>query len=378
VPGPTGKIRVDEARSDVLIVGAGLIGAAIAWLLSKARCRVVLIDAGRLGGEASAAGAGMLAPGGEYRKPSRAAHFALESLTTYPAFVRELENESGTEIDFRHCGAIELAYDVDRWQALKERAALQRRFGICVDSICPSSLSSLAPGVNQTGIHGALFYPKDACVAPTDLLRALRIVCERRGVTILENAPVQRIRSEQGKVTAHLGCVRITGGKLVLAAGAWSSLVPIDHCGEAVRLPASFPVKGHIVGYQLPAGSLRPILRHGHHYVLQRKNGFTLAGSSEERCGFNRDPNAEQIREIRAGVGSFYSPIASTEPAKEWIGFRPGIEQGEPALSRVPGTDVWLAYGHYRNGILLTPATAHLLASAILADRPEFQLLDAM
>jgi glycine oxidase len=106
------------ALHDVLIVGAGLIGSAIAWLLSKSGCSVVLMDAGRFGGEASSAGAGMLAPGGEYREPSPAAQFAIESLAMYPAFVRQLEKESGVPIDYRNCGAIELAYERECWRAL--------------------------------------------------------------------------------------------------------------------------------------------------------------------------------------------------------------------------------------------------------------------
>ena len=95
-----------DAVHEVLVVDAGLIGSSIAWLLSKAGCRVVLIDAGSFGGEASAAGAGMLAPGGEYGEPSPAARFAIESLAMYPTFVRQLEKESGLSIDYRKCGRL--------------------------------------------------------------------------------------------------------------------------------------------------------------------------------------------------------------------------------------------------------------------------------
>lgn len=212
-----------DAVHDVLIVGAGLIGSSIAWLLSKAGCRVVLIDAGSFGGEASAAGAGMLAPGGEYREPSPAARFAIESLATYPTFVRQLEQESGLSIDYRKCGAIELAYDRERWRELRRRADVQRRFGIAVQSLCPSSLSPVVPGLTLEGLVGALYYPDEACVAPGDLLRALRTVCERQGVKILENSPVESIDAERGRVMVRLREHRITGQNLVLAAGAWSS-----------------------------------------------------------------------------------------------------------------------------------------------------------
>jgi glycine oxidase len=351
---------------DVLIVGAGLIGGAIAWLLSKSGCSVVLMDAGRFGGEASCAGAGMLAPGGEYREPSPAAQFAIESLAMYPAFVRQLEEESGVPIDYRNCGAIELAYERERWHALQSRAEVQRNFGIPVHLLCPSSLSAVAPGLNSEGLLGALYYAKDACVAPADLLRALRALCDRGGVKVLENTPVENIDAERDRVTVRIKKQHITGRNLVLSAGAWSSLIPLSRSGAPASIPTSVPVKGHLVGYQLPPRSLRPILRHGHHYIVQRGTGFTVAGSSEETCGFNRRVNPDRIREIRAEVGSFYTPLLTKEPTREWVGFRPGIEHQGPVISRVPGTRVWLAYGHYRNGILLTPATAHLVSGEIL------------
>lgn len=374
--GIAGERRLSAAGSDVLepnalhevlVVGAGLIGSSIAWLLSKAGCRVVLIDAGSFGGEASAAGAGMLAPGGEYREPSPAARFAIESLAMYPTFVRQLEKESGLSIDYRKCGAIELAYDRGRWCELRKRADVQRRFGISAQRLCLSSLSAVAPGLNLEGLCGARYYPDDACVAPGDLLRALRVVCVREGVKILENSPVESIGAERGLVIVRVRERSISGRNLVLAAGAWSSQIPVNRSGVTTHIPESFPVKGHLVGYQLLPGSLRPILRNGHHYVVQRKNGFTIAGSSEERCGFNRSVNPVRISEIRNAAGSIYSPISMREPTREWTGFRPASERQRPTLGRVSGTNVWLAYGHYRNGILLTPATAHLVSRQILS-----------
>jgi glycine oxidase len=376
--GRLSNVLEPEAFHDVLVVGAGLIGSSIAWLLSKAGCRVVLIDAGSFGGEASAAGAGMLAPGGEYREPSPAARLAIESLAMYPTFVRQLEKESGLSIDYRKCGAIELAYDLERWRELRRRADVQRRFGIPAQSLCPSSLSAVAPGLNLEGLVGALYYPDEACVAPADLLRALRTVCHREGVKIRENSPVESIDAEDGRVIVRIRGQRISGRNLVLAAGAWSSQIPVSRSGVAAHLPESFPVKGHLVGYRLLSGSLRPILRNGHHYIVQRQTGFTIVGSSEEQCGFNRSVNPERISEIRNAVGSFYSPISTLEPTREWVGFRPGSGRKGPTIGRVPGTNVWLAYGHYRNGILLTPATAHFVSSQILGSSYKPQEVDSV
>ena len=145
---PTFSGKVQETESpDAIVVGAGLIGCAISWLLARAGRSVHLIDAGKLGGEASSAGAGMLAPGGEYKEPSPDAHFAIESLAMYPGFVQQLESDSGFEIDFRNCGAIELAFAREEWGKLQRQAEVQRRFGIAVDPICISALGAHVPGI---------------------------------------------------------------------------------------------------------------------------------------------------------------------------------------------------------------------------------------
>jgi glycine oxidase len=353
---------------DVIVVGAGLIGSAIAWLLARAGRSVCLIDAGTLGGEASGAGAGMLAPGGEYKEPSADAHFAIESLAMYPSFVQQLESESARQIDFRKCGAIELAFTTANWSKLRGQADVQRRFGIAVDPICVSALGALVSGLETKELTGALFYPKDCCVDPGDLLRALRTACERHKVKILEGSPVDEIEVHEDRVGVHVGQCRAVARHVVLAAGAWTSGIPITASGRPIGIPRSVPVKGHLVGYSLPANSLRPIVRHRHHYLVQRKTGFTVAGASSEWCGFDHTLNPQQCRCIQEGVSSFYTVLRNLEPARRWLGFRPGIEQSSPAIGRITGTNLWVAYGHYRNGILLTPATAHLVASHILKD----------
>jgi len=353
---------------DVIVVGAGLIGSSIAWLLARSGRSVCLIDAGALGGEASGAGAGMLAPGGEYKQSSAHAHFAIESLAMYPSFVQQLESESALQIDFRKCGAIELAFAAAHWSKLRHQADVQRRFGIAVDSICISALGALVSGLETKKLTGALFYPKDCCVDPGDLLQALHTACERHKVTILEGSPVDEIQVQEDRVGVRFGQYRIVARHVVLAAGAWSSGSPITALGRPIRIPRSVPVKGHLIGYSLRANSLRPIVRHRHYYLVQRKTGFTVAGASSEWCGFDRTLDPRQCRSIQESVSSFYPLVRAVQPARTWFGFRPGIEQPGPAIGRITGTNLWVAYGHYRNGILLTPAIAHLVASQILKE----------
>lgn len=290
-----------------------------------------------MGGEASWAGAGMLAPGGEFVRRSPWIGLALGSLRMYPEFLRELSEESGLAIDYRACGALETAEPAGEWPALLRRAEAQRELGI----------ECIAEG-------SALRYPKDALVDPREAMAALRVACARRGVTIVENAPRTPLDDDDAS--------------LVIAAGAWAGGVEVRSGGRVLDLPRSYPVKGHLLGYRLPPGSLHPILRRGHTYLLQRSSGFTVAGSNEETIGFDRTLGRAIAADLHRRAVSLFGYLEGLTPDECWTGFRPATETGEPVIGRVAGTRVWLAYGHYRNGILMAPATAERVAGEILSD----------
>ena len=117
-------------------------------------------------------------------------------------------------------------------------------------------------------------------------------------------------------------------------------------------------MRGHLVGFDLEPGSLGPILRQGHTYVIQRSNGFTIAGTSSEQVGFDRQLDPEIVADIRARACELVPRLRSAPEPKAWLGFRPATAGFELSIGRLPDTRLWLAYGHYRNGILLAPATA--------------------
>jgi glycine/D-amino acid oxidase-like deaminating enzyme len=334
---------------DVIIIGGGIIGGSIAWRMAQAGARVTLVDAGAFGGEASWAGAGMLAPGGEFVTGSSWAEFALESLALYPEFVEELKRESDLGIDYRRCGAFEISRTEAEWQDMLARRAAQAKLGI------------------RSEVAGdGLFYPDDALVDPRDVTRALRSACEKRGVRIREQtrALAVRVTGERADVETSGGV--LSGSAAVLAAGAWSGAIPVFGPDGRIGIPATFPVRGHLLGYALEPGSLGPILRHGHTYVMQRSSGFTIAGTSSEEVGFNRELDSLIVDEIRARASELFPRLRSATEPTAWLGFRPATEGFEPAIGRVGDTCLWLAYGHYRNGILLAPATAARVAGEVM------------
>jgi glycine oxidase len=328
---------------DAIVIGAGIIGASIAWRLAQAGMSVTLLDAGELGGEASWAGAGMLAPGGEFTAQTPLVRFALESLGQYPAFVQELESEAHARIDYRRCGAVEIACTPTEWQDLQERRTAQQVLGI---------RSTTVQGIPAAA--GALFYPDEAIVDPRDVTRALRCACHARQVQILEQTRAIEIRPASDRIDIETSAGPLSASAAVLAAGAWSSTIPITRA----KITPTFPVRGHLLGYTLPPGSLGPILRRGPTYLLQRASGFTIAGTSSEQAGFDRRLDPAIIAAIHARACELMPRLRDAPEPHAWLGFRPATADFEPVIGRLGDTPLWLAYGHYRNGILLAPATA--------------------
>ena len=340
---PTCQVYDSLVTSDGLIIGGGIIGCSIAWRLAQRGLKITVIDAGRIGHEASLAGAGMLAPGGEAVSASSEAgpespwaRRMVESLAMYPDFVRELEAASGLKIEFQICGAYEYPSADADWAQLLARAGKQRALGI----------ESVVEGER-------LFFPGDGQVKPRHVVNALKVAAAELGVEFIEDTPVQAIESNGVRTAKGL----VQAGFTVLAAGAWASqLMP--------ELPRSFPVKGHLIGYRMPAGSVPHIERRGHHYILQRKCGFTIAGSTSELVGFDRTLDLEIVANLHEETKRYLLSLPD-EWESAWIGFRPAVD-GEPRVERWRDSNLWLAYGHFRNGILLAPLTAKLLADAIL------------
>jgi len=328
---------------------------------------VTLIDAGSVGGEASWAGAGMLAPGGEIVSREPWLDLGLESMRMYPAFVDELQHASGVTIDYRECGGVDVAYELDEWQALSRRAEQQRALGIQSTILDRQSLHDQIPLCGRE-YAGAIFYPGDTLIDPRTVMRALTLVCRSAGVEIREGWRTTALHVSRGSVMVESAAERLHAASAVLAAGAWSTSIAIS--GAALPpLPPAFPVKGLLTSYQLDPGALGPILRHGHTYLLQRSTGVMIGGTTSEQIGFNRSVDAHSVDEITSRVNELLPWIGRYQPTAAWAGFRPASDSPGPLIHRAGDTGLWLAYGHYRNGILLAPVTARLVSNGILAAR---------
>src|ERR1035438_10095968 len=302
---------------DVIIIGGGIIGASTAWRLARAGAAVTLVDAGALGGEASWAGAGMLAPGGEIAGRSRWAEFALESLALYPGFVEELESETGLGIDYRRCGAVEMARTEAEWRDLMARRAAQSELGIRSE---------------VTG--GGLFYPDDALVDPRDVTRALRRACEKRRVRIREQTRVLAVRvtreraevetsggvlrgAAAGRAARHSGFVSGARAPAGVCAGTWltransapwahvcyAAIQRIHHCGDFIGAGGLQPRTG-------PANSGR------YTHACRRVGAAAAFGSG----AYSVAGGSSGDRGLRAGdrPPGGYVPVAGIWALSEW------------------------------------------------------------
>jgi glycine oxidase len=356
---------MNGADYDVIIAGGGVIGASIAWRLARNHRRVLLLDAGKIGAEASSAAAGMLTPGGEFDQPSRLLDFAIGSLARYDDFVDAIQNDSGLPIEFRRTSAIQIALTADELESLAARAASQRPAGIPSTALTREALHALVPLVRPDAV-GAIHYTNEATVDTAGLMTALHAACLARGVTIREHSPV-------ASIAANATGARVSDASApfaVLAAGPWSSGIAVTIDNQPHTLARSFPIKGHLLGYRLPAGSLAATVRHDHTYVLQRADGFTIAGSSTEYAGFDRTIDPQIVSEIAARAGAVIPALRGLKPESVWTGFRPATDAAALHIGRLQSSRLWLAYGHYRNGILLAPATCDRICQEISANLP--------
>lgn len=349
--------------ASIAVMGGGLIGMSVARELARAGWRVAVFEKNLVGGEASWAGAGMLSPGGEMEGPSPLAALALQSREMYRQFVHELEEAAGLAIDYQECGALDLAYSRNELQALEVRAAEQQAGGIHSKAVSAEHILAFWPRLRREGLAGGRFYVDDAIVNPREVTIALAAACRKLGVTVLQNCAVTRIRVLETAVEVEAACGSGTYEAVVIAAGAWSSSVAVE---GVPRIPAAEPVKGHLIGYQQPEQTCTTIVRHGRTYLLQRASGLLIVGASVEHVGFDREVRSGVAAELAEEAAFVFPHLGETTPTETWIGFRPASDALH--IEAWHSKRLYLAYGHYRNGILLAPATAKRIAMEVHAN----------
>jgi len=355
------------AACDVLVVGGGVVGLSLAWRLAQRALRVVVLDAGSPGG-ASWAAAGMLAPLAEARSCTAFVRLGLDSLALYPDFLKELSDASGLEIAPVGPGMLRMARTEHEADTLHQALEWQQTLGLPLEWLDRADVLRREPALSPD-IGGAVYSPREQHVTPRRLLDVLRLACRSTGVIIHTDAPVSDFNTQGQRVTGAVSLSQtITCDQIVLAAGAWIGkfaaelgiLLPVTPLrGQAMTLdtPLPLPFSHTIYGTQ--------------GYLVPRSEGRIVVGATEEHAGFDAALTPDGMAGLRA-MASGLAPLTASLPLHEhWAGLRPVTPDGLPLLGRAPQWDnVFLAGGHGRNGILLTPITAHLMTRVLLDNNP--------
>ena len=345
---------------DVAVVGAGVIGLTSALRLAEAGLRPLVIERGDPGREASWAAAGILGAQSESQGAGPFFELCLRSRALYGELAGHLLDRTGIDVGYQRCGVLHLAHDDDRAAVLREVHAWQVARGL------RSELLEQVPGHPRARL--GVFMPDDGQVDTRALLEALRSAVVSRGAQILR-ARVVRVVHEDGRLAAvETESQSIPTGLCVVAAGAWSSAV------EGANVHGVHPVKGQMIAYAPPPVPWKSVVYAGKGYAVPRKNGPLLVGATQEEAGFDKSTTAEGLAALRAIAATLSDDLALATPSDQWAGLRPATADGLPIIG-FSARSVIAATGHYRNGILLAPATAEAVVD-LVAGRPRQDLRD--
>lgn len=348
--------------SDVIIIGAGVIGLSIALELAKRGTKVRLLDRGAPGAEASSAAAGVLGVQHDLVEDGPFARLCFASIELFPRWAAALVEATGIDVGYRRSGGLAVALTEDQLDAAKRDVAWQASIGYSSDVLDGDAARSLEPGFCPE-VVGAVRFASDARVDPPSLVKALRFAAERAGVEVRAGAYVRRVIVEgdraRGVVLADGSVER--AAVVVLAAGSWSALIE----GAPLREGSVRPARGQIIELLTGAPHVRHIVYGPGFYLSPRDDGRLLVGSTMEDVGFRPGVTAGAVEALLAAAFRVMPSLAEAGVGRLWSGFRPRAEGDLPLLGATSIPGFFVATGHFRSGVILAPITAAIMANLI-------------
>ena len=358
-----------DTHFDVLIAGGGVIGLACAWRASQRGLRVCVLERDRAGAGATDVAAGMLAPVGEasWGEESLLA-LNLASHELWPGFAAELEREAGASPGYARIGALHVALDRDEVEELRRQHDLHREHDLSSELLSGSACRELEPGLAPAVAAGVLA-PHEGVADPRRLSAALLAALRAREVEVREGEEVVEAEFGDPVAVRTANGVELRGRYLLLAAGC--------HSGSAEWLPAEArppvrPVKGEIVTLRrLPSQPARERIVVGDRlYMVPREDGRLLVGATVSERGFDTTVTAGGVHELLREAYRTIPDVAEMELVEARAGLRPGSPDNAPLIGPGRAEGLLIASGHFRNGILLTPATAEAVAAMLAGEEP--------
>jgi glycine oxidase len=345
-------------QPDVLIIGGGVIGLTTAYFLARDGAGVEVVDQGDFGQEASWAGAGILSPGNPQQARTPFRQLRAHSFALFPTLSAELRDRTGIDNGYLRCGGLEMADSAD-----EEAADEWRDEGITIETLAGKRLSQLEPALSSE-LGTAYYLPDMAQVRNPRHVKALRAGCQLLRVRWRPGCPVMGFEIQGQRIHAvQTSQGLVTAGQFLLATGAWSEPL-LEALGWR---PGIRPVRGQIALLNTGAPLLRRILLCGRRYLVPRPDGRVLVGSTEEDAGFDKRTTTRAISDLLTLACNLVPDLAHAHLERCWAGLRPGSPDKLPFLGPVPGFEnLFVAAGHFRSGILLSPATGMVMRELLL------------
>ena len=354
----------------VVIAGGGVIGSAIAYYLTGAGAEVVIVERGELAGEASGAAAGLLIPPDRAAAPGPFRDICLASLAEYRSIIERVQRESGVDVQCLASGILVVAQSPDRVEMLQAHARRQTKNGIPTRWVGNEELRELEPALSPR-ILGAVYSHGELNVDPGQVTRAFAHAAKAGGADLrtgtmltgfLGRGPnIFGVSTNVGDIT-EVDCI-------VLAAGPWTQVLA-QRLGANVPTP---PRRGQMIAYRSLA--VKHAIWGEDGYLVPKVGGVLYAGATVEDVGFRKRTTPRALAALRQMAATLVPGLRKAEIASEWAGLRPGSPDDLPIMGRLPGREnVYVATGHFRNGILLAPITGKLMSQLICEGRTEMPL----
>jgi glycine oxidase len=366
-----------DDQADVIVIGAGVIGLSTALRLQQAGLNVALLERGYCGREASWAGAGIVSPGNPHRHDSLY-EIHCASLDRYPDFCAELEELSGFDVEYRRCGALDFLVTEQFVQMAQSNVRVTAEAKTpegkpVLELLTPEQAAEIEPEVTGE-CHAFLHCRRTAQVRNPRLLAALVTACERTGVRIVEESPVESYELQGERVVgATAAGITYHAKHVVLCAGAWSS--QIGPTAVSALIPVT-PVRGQIVLAKLPEPPFTHVINRRDNYLVPRDDGHVLIGTTKEpEAGYDKRNTAKETAQLMNTAVEMVPRLAEAAVPGMWAGLRPDTPDHRPYIGPVPGFGGLIAAtGHFRIGLTLAPITADIVRDLIVNGKSEFDL----
>ena len=346
---------------EITIIGGGLIGLLTAKEFVQAGCQVTLIDKSLAGQESSWAGGGILLPLYPWRQASAISTLVMESIKHYPDLAQELFASTELDPELMACGMLICKNpDIDLARAW------------CKQHNIPSHAAD--PGFFEdlnTQTINPLWLPTIAQIRNPRLLKTLKTFLLRHKVQFIENCEISDCHIKNGAIaslTTSQGKLQVN--QLIISAGAWTRHL-LQRLFSIQLLPEISPVKGQMLLFDAQPDTLSHMILEGNHYLIPRRDGKILAGSSVEHSQFDKSTNHQARDQLFSFATELFPTLKNYPVINHWAGLRPGTDQGVPYIDRHPEIkNLSINAGHFRNGLVMAPASAKLLADLVLARPP--------